>query len=81
MQSVDVHAPGLPGRDRPSCGSVLAAVVGHRSAPRDFIRPLYWTTIIATTTVGTTLADLRIAPSESATLGFRALLLTPCSAP
>jgi uncharacterized membrane-anchored protein len=57
----------------------LAAVVAQVKA-KDFHPFLYWTTIIATTTVGTTLADLRIVRSESGTLAVRACCWPCCSA-
>jgi uncharacterized membrane-anchored protein len=57
----------------------LAAVIAQVKA-NGFHPILYWATIISTTTVGTTLADLRIVRSESGTLAVRACCWPCCSA-
>jgi uncharacterized membrane-anchored protein len=57
----------------------LAAVVAQVKA-KGFHPFLYWTTIIATTTVGTTWPILRIDRSESGTLAVRACCWPCCSA-
>jgi uncharacterized membrane-anchored protein len=57
----------------------LAAVIAQVKA-NDFHPILYWATIISTTTVGTTLADLRIVRSGSDTLVALVFCWPCCSA-
>lgn len=49
----------------------LAALVGFQIVAKKFHPSLYWATIVASTTFGTTMADLRIDPWALATPAAR----------